>query len=410
MKILHVSTADNSGGSARSAYKIHQALRAKGHSSSMFVSIKVTKDPDVHYLAGNKLFQRADKLLGRAVDQTGLQNFGYLTSLALPFRRLFREADIVQLYNVHHYYFNQFTPLLFGKKPIVWRLSDQWAMTGHCAYSYSCEKWETGCGGCPALDEYDPLPWDTSALLWRTKNRVYANMNAHVVAPSRWIEGLARRSPILNRFPIHYIPNGIDTDIYRPQNKSALRAELGIPHDSIVLLFSAQGLFSERKGGSYVLDAIRAFPENIRARLFLLLVGDAGQADFAPGVPFKIVSEYKNEHRLAGFYAAADIGIFPSTAENLPNSVLECMACGVPCVSFRIGGITDAVIDGKTGILVEPKDVPSLRDAIKRLFEQPALRAEMALAARRLVEERFTIERQGHEFEALYGKILRCAG
>ena len=114
-----------------------------------------------------------------------------------------------------------------------------WAFTGHVAYSYDCERWKHGCGSCPYLGEYPALSRDTTAALWRWKDEVYKRSRLTIVAPSRWIEGLARESPLLSRFPVRRIPNGIDLELLparrprggaaaaRPAGRRAGRALLG---------------------------------------------------------------------------------------------------------------------------------------------------------------------------------------
>ena len=122
----------------------------------------------------------------------------------------------MQLYNTHGSYFSHTAlPLLSRLRPVVWRLSDMWAFTGHVAYSYDCERWRHGCGSCPYLGEYPALSRDTTAALWRWKNAVYKRSKLTIVAPSRWIERLASESPLLSRFPIVRIPNGIDLERFR---------------------------------------------------------------------------------------------------------------------------------------------------------------------------------------------------
>src|SRR6185436_13361484 len=119
-------------------------------------------------------------------------------------------------------------PLLSRSRPIVWRLSDMWALTGHCTHSFSCERWKTGCGSCPILSDYPALKWDTTSLLWKIKRSVYSRSNINIIAPSKWIAGIAKESPLLGRFPIHRIPNGVDTSIFRPVEKSDARQRIGV--------------------------------------------------------------------------------------------------------------------------------------------------------------------------------------
>src|SRR5437870_3463816 len=129
--------------------------------------------------------------------------------------------------------------LLSRRRPLVWRLSDMWGLTGHVAYSYDCDRWRHGCGSCPYLDEYPALRRDRTALLWRWKRRVYAWSRVTLVAPSSWIERVAGESPLLGRFPVRRIPNGTDLETFRPRDRRAAKRDLGLDPERPLLLFSS---------------------------------------------------------------------------------------------------------------------------------------------------------------------------
>src|SRR5260221_10261991 len=179
----------------------------------MLVSLKKSSDHDVDYIhRRNRLLRGLDNRLGRGlVDRLDLQYLFYPSSLALPVHPWLQEADIVQLYNTHGGYFSHtILPLLSRMRPIVWRLSYMWAFTGHCSYSYDCERWRTGCGACPLLDEYPALKRDTTAFLWKAKRVLYRHSRMNIVVTSRWMAKLVHESRLLGHFPEFNTPNGID--------------------------------------------------------------------------------------------------------------------------------------------------------------------------------------------------------
>ena len=201
--VLHLSHFDEYGGSARSAQKIHSGLRELGIRSRMLVGHKDGHDPDVRRIARSDAVALADRVAHRAADEFGLQYVANASSFLLKRDPWFREADVLQLYNIHGGWFALTAlPRLTRAKPTVWRLSDMWAMTGHCGYSLDSERWRTGCGSCPHLQTYPPVRRDATAANWRLKRRVYAKAPLTLVAPTHWLEGLTRESPLLAHYPV----------------------------------------------------------------------------------------------------------------------------------------------------------------------------------------------------------------
>src|SRR5918997_2173923 len=175
LKVLHISESDAAGGAARAAYKLHRGLNEQGHRSRMLVGRKVTPDGDIRRLKRSLAWRAADRAAGEVLDRLSLQYLFYPSSFGVARDDWFRDSQIVQLHNLHGSYFS-FTalPVLSRRRPTVWLLHDQWALTGHVAYSLDCERWRSGCGSCPYLAEDPRLRRDTTAALWRLKRAVYA--------------------------------------------------------------------------------------------------------------------------------------------------------------------------------------------------------------------------------------------
>jgi glycosyltransferase involved in cell wall biosynthesis len=404
LSVVHFSRADNSGGSARAAYKIHTGLRALGLESRMLVEHKITFDRDVDTVHGGGIGRVKDRLADAVTSRLGLPSL-YVPStgrvLAHPW---VRAASVFQLYNVHGGYFS--IRMLRRLAPIVWRLSDQWPMTGHCAYSGDCERWREGCGSCPDLATYPPLPFDTTRFLFRQKDRAYRGADITVVAPSSWTERLARASPLLGRFPVHRIATGVDLEVFRPLDRSAARSLLGIAPGARAILFAAQELDENpRKGASFLSDALaRIGPA---PDLVVLLVGIGGESwrSRVPQ-PVQLLGYVTDDRLLAAAYSAADVVAAPSMLENLPNTVLEATACGVPVVAFDTGGTADAVRHMETGYLARSGNASDLEQGLRLLLGDEALRRRLGAAARRLAEGEFGNDRQARRFAELYREVL----
>jgi len=402
LSVLHVSQCDAGGGSAASAYRIHDTLRGLGTGSRMLVGERRTDDRDVRLLKRNVGWRVADRAVLEVTDRLSLQYACYPSSFGLARDSWFRAADVVQLYNLHGSYFSPLAlPFLSRRKPLVWRLSDMWAFTGHCAYAYGCERWRTGCGSCPDLDEYPRLARDTTALLWKLKRSSYARSSLSIVAPSRWLRGLAEASPLLGGFPVHLVPNGIDLEVFTGGRRAAARAALGIAPDARVIFFASLRVDDRRKGGALLRDALARITCPVE-----LLVAGSGGADF--GRPLRELGRL-DEAGMAQAYAAADVYVHPAIAENLPNAAVESLACGTPVVAFDIGGTPDAVRHLETGWLAAAGVAAELARGIETLLDDRELHARLSARCREVAVAEYGREREARSLLALYGELVRPA-
>ena len=407
ISVVHISTADREGGSARSAYRIHDGLRRRGHRSRMLVGYKVTDDPDVDTVAGGPLLRRFDRLADAATTRLGLQ-YQWLPSSRRVLRHdWLRAPGVIQLYNTHGGYFSQrILPDLARRAPIIWRLSDMWPVTGHCAYAGPCGRWRTGCGHCPDLATYPAIGYDATAFLWRQKQRLYQAAHLTVVAPSSWIEAIARAAPVFSGAAVHRIPNGLDQTVFKPIDQSAARTLFGIPGDRTAILFAAHvAKDNPRKGTDLLERALHRLGPRPGA---LLLVAGVGADSWVGRVPQTVMplGYLQDDRLLAAANAAADFIVVPSTVENLPNSVIEAFACGRPAAAFDAGGIGDAVRDGETGLLVPAGDTEGLAGAIARLLDDGDLRQALGARALDMARREFSTEVQAARFEELYLSLI----
>ncbi len=408
LSVLHISQTDHLGGSGRSAHKIHAGLRALGVQSRMLVSLKETGDPDVDLISRGVL-KLADDVSRKLTHFLGLQYLFFPSSFALLNHPWYREADVIQLYNTHGGYFSHTVlPLMARNKKVVWRLSDLWPLTGHCTFSGSCAGWRTGCKPCPHLDYYPGLPVDTASFLFNMKKYLYRRTGFDVVAPSSWALRASQESPLFEGFKTHYIPNGVDTAVFRPLEQDHCRKLLNIPLGKKAFLFAAQRLpDNERKGGGFFLKALGALGR--RDDLMVMLVGE-GADQWGRELPFPVWRHelVQEEGRMAQIYNAADAYVHPAVGENLPNSLLEAMACGVPCVAFDAGGVKDAVAHLETGYLSRDGDAESLKEGLRWVLSLGEGRKSLSEKCRRLILDRFTLEKQAGAFKDLYENLVRA--
>ncbi len=406
LRVLHISTWDNAGGSGRAAYRLHKGLKKIGVDSRMLVGHKSLDDPDVRVLGGR--LSRIDQFTGSLFDRAGFHYLFYPSSLFIPGMRWVREADLIQVFNTHGGYFSHKTLVpLSRSKPVVWRLSDMWAFTGHCSYSYECERWKTGCGSCPHPEEYPSLSRDTTRLLWNTKKQIYGRSRLTIVCPSKWLAGLAKQSPLLGGFDLRFIPNGLDIEVFTPTAKPEAKKKFGIDPGRKVILFSAPSIQSKRKGAGHLKEALAMIVPALKETV-LFIVGE-GAESFRPETPVEVkcFGNISNDAALALAYSAADLFVLPTLADNLPNGILESMACGTPVVSFAVGGVPEAVRQMETGYAASPGSTEDLAKGILLLLEDDPLRTRMGLRCREVCEREYSEGLQTGRFEKLYRELVR---
>lgn len=408
LKILHFSTADNEGGSARSAYRIHNGIRKFGISSRMLVGKKVTDDLDIALVAGSQFGRFFDLFMDRYNRWRGHQYLSVPSSARVPGHPWIRDANIIQLFNTHGGYFSHtILPELSKIAPIVWRLSDMWPMTPHAAYTYGCECYKKGPENCVCeLSSYPGISRDTKKKLWAVKEKIYSESNITIVAPSSWIYKAARESILLSRFKVHKISNGIDLNVFYPRDRLKAREKFGIDPQAKVILFSAHGLDkNSRKGSEILIDMLnRLGPQS---NVLLLLAGTGGDS-FLENVPLPVLrlGYIADRNTMAFVYSAADFIVVPSIVENLPNNLLEAMACGTAAVAFDAGGMGDAVCHLETGYLARFGDRDDFVKGMSFLLKDDELRGQLGKKSHALAREQFDEKKEVESFIKLYESLV----
>lgn len=405
VKVLRIHTTDIQGGAAIAIYRLHQALKAKGIDSKYLVYSRQSTHSDVDVIPSIKW---ADFQLGRLTRTLGFNELHISNTTAIAHHSFYRDADVLHLHNLHNGYFNYLAlPQLTQAKPALLTLHDMWAFTGHCAYSFACQRWKTGCGQCPDLKTYPAIQRDSTHWQWRLKRWVYQRSNLKaIVTTSRWMATQAKQS-ILGHLPIYRIPPGLDTHCYAPLDQRQCRQLLGLPLAQPVVMAASDRLDNPRKGGLLLVQALNTLPPALRADLTLIILGK-GAEKLAAAVDVKTMQlGFVESDRLKAIaYAAADIFLFPTCAENFGLVAQEAMACGTPTVAFDVGGVSDIVRPGITGMLAEPENVAQFRGAIVELLEDAMLRQTLGKQGREIVETEYSLERYAQSYIDLYEKAL----
>jgi glycosyltransferase involved in cell wall biosynthesis len=290
------------------------------------------------------------------------------------------------------------------RAPIVWNCQDMWPFTGGCHFSGDCKAYVDSCGNCPMIQGSDIR--DLSARTISRKFRAYSKIESMtVVGVSKWIAGCARESSLFTNRQIKNIPNGVDVELFKPIDKRIAKDIFGIPRDKKVILFGAMNPTGDsRKGGKELFDAINLL--DLDSVIFVIAGSSRPEKMEFFKHPVYFISPLRDEVSLPMMYNVADVMVVPSLEENLSNSIIESLSCGVPVVSFDIGGNSDIVDHKKNGYLARERSSADLSEGISWILKHQRYE-ELAKLAREKVLEKFDIKIVAKKYMRLYDDVLK---
>lgn len=247
----------------------------------------------------------------------------------------------------------------------------------------------------------------TGSAIRRNLYRLSSWLTDCVSAVSRPVEQACVSAHMVPGRQIVVVPNGVDTDAWRPEPEAAgcLRAELGVGDD---FLWVAAGRLEPVKDYATLLEAVAGLPQ--RARLILAGAGslETDLRSFSSSLGIDSRVQFLGFTRdVRRWMKAADACVLASRWEGLPICLLEAGACALPSVATDVAGSNEVVVDGVTGFLARPGNVDSLRRAMLRLMHMtPANRRAMGRNARQRIEERYGMESVLDRWEQLYADLL----
>lgn len=456
LTILQINTTDiHGGGAERIAWSLFQQYQAFGLQSWLVVGEKRSNDPYVLSIPNDELRNRWERLWQRiggvltphVANVRGLwQLQTLLYGIGRPkwwvnIRRGYEDFDfpgtwrildllpqlphIVHCHNLHGNYFDlNAVPGLSQQIPLLLTLHDEWLLSGHCAYSLDCTRWQTGCGACPYLKTYPAIQRDATAYNWQRKANIFNKSRLYVTTPSQWLMQRVEQSllsPAVVKSRV--IPNGVDLSVFRPANQQIVRAELGIPPDVKLFLFVANRAHKALwKDYQTIRDAALLVAESLKGqKLLFVALGERAPAERFGCAELWFVPYLKNTSTVASYYQAADIYLHAAFVDNFPTTVLEALACGIPVIATAVGGIPEQVKSLKipefglpgyspgeaTGILVPPQDASAMARAINVLLDDEALRNRLGKNAAKDAHNRFDLNGQVKAYLAWYHDILQ---
>ena len=422
MKVLHINSTSHTGGAARAMQRLHDSLIDKKHESQFLVGrSRFPDNPEVNIIWDVTTPFRSiqNSVLSRIGNQfekyLGINSWANRPAKYLASADIYQWADIIDLRNLFGGFFNLWSlPELTRKKPVVWRLPDMWALTGHCAYPYDCDRWKNGCYQCPLLrkvgrERVEPKPTilDGTRRVWNAKRDIYNQSQLHIVVNSTWMKKQVEESILGESLTLNVISNGVNLEIYRPIDQIHARKSLGLPLKGKILLWAASEIDNFRKGFHIALEAIDKLQEIYSETPILITMGGCEDKDILKKVQNQVDFGFvRDPEQQALIYSAADVFLCTTLADAQPQTALESLACGTPIITFEIGPMPEIVHEGKEGFIATDLTSQALCPAIIEFYNRRELFPELRENCRKKAERLYNLDKQTDQYIDLYEKIL----
>ncbi|WP_353432644.1 glycosyltransferase [Polynucleobacter sp. MWH-UH23A] len=413
MKILHISPDEYGGGAAKAAYRIHQALKASHLDSHMLVLKTASADKSIHIVPrsfARKIRQKAYKLFNKvqkkirpvfhsdnpSLHSEGVENCGLVNLINN------HDADVVNL----HWINGMLSIKDIGniKKPIFWTLHDMWPFCGAEHYTPDSHDARFKVGYLASNRPIHESGPDINRIAWEQKFKTW-KIPMNIISPSNWMKNCVQESALMRQWPATQILNPIDTDYWKPLGKTICRASLNLPQNKKLIAFGAMGGGQNYyKGFELLVTALQLLANKIDD-LELLVFGE-NRPNPPPLLGFPIhYMGHLSDDQLRLVYNAADALLIPSRMDNLPNTGVEAMACGVPIVAFNTGGLSDIVSHNETGWLAEAFSPNDLASGIAWVLN-PAQHQMLSKNARERALHYFSYAKIAKQYLDVYKKVL----
>ncbi len=380
LKVLLINTSDSTGGAAIASKRLLQALNKQGIKAKLFVKEKqsdwnsvVTKKAGIRYFL-SFLWERFIiwLLVGfkrSKVFQVDIANAG----VDITREKAFQEADIIHLHWINQGLFSlrQIGGIITSGKPIVWTLHDMWPITGICHHARTCTHFHSFCMRCPYLNK-GIFSRDLSYLVFNKKRKLYLPYSLTFVGCSQWIANEAKLSALAKNQEVFSIPNPISIEEFCPEEQKECRGRLDLPLNQKLVLFGAVNASDKRKGFELFIKACLELKEQgyTTNDLGIVVVGNHTEAlkNLSPFPVFSL-GYIQSTEQMRSVYNAVDVYVTSSLEENLPNMIMESMACGTPCVGFNVGGIPEMIDHLENGYVSAYENEQSLAKGMQWILE-----------------------------------------
>ena len=400
MKIIHLSTNKNQGGAAIATNRLSKSLREYKNCKSFILSRVFFKDSFIYFCSRKiKAFLSiCIKSIASSNSELSPTDFALMpSSLHKDINRM--SPSVVNL----HWINSDFISIEALKKisfPIVWTLHDLWPLNGSLHYLLdSNTKIKYGIRSKILFSFFYRINKKRLMGLFKEKQITF-------ICPSKWILKQWEESTFSPFTDAEYIPNALDVDIFKPLDKILVRKKNCLSLNKKLVFFGAEKANKNTRKGFHLL--LKVFEKLYKFKLDIELV-TVGTTEIDPELKrrFKINSfgEINSEEKLVEIYSSCDLIVVPSVIDNLPQVATEAVSCGLPIIAFDVGGLSDIVVKGKNGYLIDPFDLELMSMNIKNLIQDDKKLKLFSLNSRKIAEKEWSSRIIAEKYFSLYEKV-----
>ena len=415
MRCAIISDYGYEGGAAIAANRLCEALQNQSVEAKRFATLFLGSIQDTigdWSVQPTLLIRLAGKFARRISDQEWETIWLRSSRVKKLVSRLQEyKPDVISLHNIHGAMLQpDLLRQLIQISPVAWTLHDMWAITGGCTYALGCKKFVNGCDGtCQCHLNMSEQARRDARRNWQLRRTVFEELGnlMFFITPSRWLAEECNRG-LLSKAEVHVIPNGLDLAEYYPLPRELARTALGLPLNAKIVLFSAHWLSNQIKGLPYLIESLNVLSTCYPELLFLTVGEGASPEIFSPLKVQHIHLGRINDTRFMRLcYNLADVFALPSLAENFPNTLLEALACGMPCVGFDVGGVSEIIRPGETGFLAQPENSESLAHSLRQVLDLEAdARQILSQHCRQMAEDEYNLDLYARRHMDLFERLL----
>lgn len=391
MNVLQVNYSDLKG-RIYNGYDLQISLNERGIPASQVVGDKLSDNEHVYCVNKNRVLHEKMKYMEKKFSISSLL---YPYGLQVKEMECYKNADIVHYHLLYNHFISLMDiPMLMNHKKSVWTIHDPWIVTGNCIHPLECERWKTGCGDCPHLDnmgyKYLEMHEDNTREMWELKKQLLREINPTIVVASDFTKYYLEHSPLTKHFTnIVKIPFGVRQKENSIKIKNDIRKKFSFSEESFVIGFRNE--ITEIKGCNFLYKALENLQE--KEQVCLLTTGVAE-------LPETIKAKYKvvelgwvnDEKRMEEFFLSCDVFVMPSLAETFGLMAIEALSFGVPVVCFKDTVVEEIIQAPACGIAVEYKNVSKLKQALEYLVKNREVAVNRGMAGKKLVSEQYSYD------------------
>ena len=403
MKIISINVLFDSGSTGKLVGVLHRYLISRNQESIvLFGRGNKTSYKDAYKICSN-FYARVNKVWN---SLTGIRFGGAFFSTFRAIRIIKKQnPDIVHLHCINGDFINVFHLLNWlknNKIKTILTLHAEFMFTAYCSHSIDCEKWKTGCNGCPMVQKKKVLfPFFKPNYSWNKMQKCFNGFdNLIITSVSPWLLNRAKQSPFFKEKHHFVILNGVDETVFKYYNVECLKNSLITNKQKVV--FHATPFFdddeSNLKGGYFLLRLAKEMPDVV-----FVVAGKHAHNIVVPNNVL-LLGQVSDQIQLAKYYSMSDLTLIVSQRETFSMVVAESLCCGTPVVGFKAGG-PESIAPSNYSSFVPWGDIDRLKLAVNDMLIQPFDKKQISESAISM----FSKETLCEEYESLYFRMINKA-